>query len=396
MSAPRLLKILLLTLAGLAVAFLVVRAAAPRVLPPSLAERIAPSNPDQLFRAGGRELVTNRGRLSEATYASVMDAATSAPLAGEPFMFAAVKALDAGDLRNGEALLTVARARNPRQSFVRIALLGIYLKTNRIEPAAQEVQALVRLLPQAEQVLVPELARLATQPETRPTMVQAFGADPIMASVLDFMASQNASPDLLVQLSARQPAATSGQLRSWQRKVLDSAIDRGQLDQAYAFWRRASGAPQGERQLVYDAGFQGLPGGEPFNWKLAQGGVGAAERSQGALSVEYFGRTSGPLAEQLLLLAPGRYRLSFRAEGNANAQGSRLLWQVECRGSANKLIEIPLQGVTFSPKDFAAEFAVPAGCGAQWLRLVGAAAEFPATQSAKISALTLSRVGGQP
>ena len=71
-----------------------------------------------------------------------------------------------------------------------------------------------------------------------------------------------------------------------------------------------------------------------------------------------------------------------------------MLWQVECRGTSNKLLEIVLEGVTFSPKEFAGEFTVPAGCNAQWLRLLGAAAEFPATQAAKISALTLSRRGG--
>ena len=114
-SAPRLLKILLLTVAGLAVAFLVVRAAAPRVLPPSLSQTIAEEPTNQLFRAAERELLNNRGSLPQATYARVMEAAVRAPVAGEPFMFAAVRALEAGDLRTGEDLMTLARARNPRR-----------------------------------------------------------------------------------------------------------------------------------------------------------------------------------------------------------------------------------------------------------------------------------------
>jgi hypothetical protein len=110
--------------------------------------------------------------------------------------------------------------------------------------------------------------------------------------------------------------------------------------------------------------------------------------------MEFFGRKSGSLARQLMLLRPGRYQIGLSAEGSASGSGSQILMQVTCHGSDTELVKLPLQGLTSAPRRLSAQFTVPAGgCAGQWLVFAANAAEFPEVQSARISDLSLLPAG---
>jgi hypothetical protein len=388
------LRLLILSAAALAVAWLVVVSGAARAFPPQspLAERFAAGDTHRVFRQAQEELVTTKGKISDQTAERVVAAVAEAPLAADPFFIQGMRALSAGNLSNGERLLTEARERHPRHRLVRVLLLAVYVQTQRAALAAQEIAVVSRLMPQASQLLVPEIAKLAREPGTRGAVIEAIGADPLMDEVLNFLAAQGAEPELLQALAVRRPAVGQARLLPWQSAAIETSLQRAGVAAAYALWRRFSGMGAGESYLLYDPGFEGRPGGPPFNWEFASSNVGSAERARGsALSIEFFGRVSGPLVSQLLVLPPGRYRLAFEAEGDAK-DGS-LKWRVGCR-SGQTLVEIPLRGLTFAPKPFAGEFAVPAGgCDGQWLRLEGVAAEFATPHSARITGLSLTRSG---
>ncbi len=89
------------------------------------------------------------------------------------------------------------------------------------------------------------------------------------------------------------------------------------------------------------------------------------------------------------MLRPGRYRLRFRAEGSAKGDDTRLAWRVTCRSGSPVLLELPLRDITAAPRTIGGDFTVPASCGAQWLRLVGIAGEFPGTQSVAIGGVEI-------
>ena len=66
----------------------------------------------------------------------------------------------------------------------------------------------------------------------------------------------------------------------------------------------------------------------PFGWELASGSAGVAEPTgDGSLHVLFYGRDNLALARQLLLLKPGRYRLSMRVNG-AEPSAESLSWAV--------------------------------------------------------------------
>lgn len=386
-----LLRLCALLMLAAAVGRLAVITFLPRAVP--AAANWGAIDPDFVFRETERRLVERRGALDDADYARVEAAARLDPIADEPFFFFGLRAVLAGKLADAELLLIEARNRNPRNKLARLALLSLYLRTNRVTQAAPELAAFSRLESRAGRFLVPELLPLARTPESRATLVAAIGDQPLMAELLEQLVRDGADPPTILSLAGRQPAPSDGNLARWQSDLIDRLVEQGEIRSARALWARFVG--EDPASLIYDLDFRGLKGPPPFNWSLAGNDVGVAERARGGgLDIEYFGRRSAPLAEQLLLLPPGPYRLEFRAEGDADAQGSRLVARISCRGRTATLGEILIRGLTYTPRTASLDFTVPSGCDAQELGFYGQAGEFPNSQRAKITGLSLRPVGG--
>jgi hypothetical protein len=322
-----------------------------------------------------------------------MTALSQSPLVEEPFLLAGVNALAAGDEKMGEALLTEARRRDPRSRITRLLLLDRYLRTSRAREAGVEMAALNRLISRAGEVLVPELARMARDPQTQIALLGMLRETPaIREGVLARLASDGADVDLILRIAEGRPAGVSG-VPPWQPLLLAKLVEKGDVAQARHLWGRfASIASDTERSGVYDGRFEGKPGTPPFNWQLTTSPAGVAERTPSpSLQVEYYGRDRADLATQLLMLRPGRYRLAFRVEGSASGEGSKLAWTLACHGGGNSpLLEAPLVRITSAPRTVTGGFLVPqTGCPAQWLKLVGMPGEFPSAQSATIKELQI-------
>lgn len=391
-SPLRLARALLTAAAAAGLAWLVIVAGGPRAFP-HLAAKISlgEMSPDQLYRRAGEELLS-RSNLTPEIYPLLADAARRDPLAQQPFVFFAVRALAGQDVAYAERLLLEARRRAPRDEFTRLLLLSTYLQSNRVADGAREIESLLRIMPSAGELLVPELAKLALNPASRGALLQAIGDAPLMGDVLNQLSQSKADPDLILALAARQPPSRGGKFSPWQISVLDRLAARGQSRRAYELWLRFLGRPEAPGGNVYDSRFEGLPGPPPFNWELASSEAGSAEFVAGpAMEVSYFGRRAGTLAGQTLLLSPGSYSFSIDAEGNAKSSGSRLVWRLQCRESDRTLLEMPLEEVTYAPKRVTGQFAVPGGCGAQRLTLEGIPAEFPEPQSVRFANLEINR-----
>ncbi len=394
----RMVKAAGLTAAALVLAWFAVRASLVAAFPPAagIAEAVDPGAPRAVFDAANREFTSSKGRLSSETSERVAAAMRRDPLASEPFLLAGQQELLGPNLERAERLLAEARLRDPRIQLTRFSLLNLYLASNRIAEASTEMSVLIVLLPQTADLLVPQLALLASNPRTRRGLVDAIGDDHLMGLVLDYLARTGTEPDRLLELAARQPALPQGQYAPWQTRLVKRLVEAGQAERAYDLWRRFTRPVDQGPALVYDSRFEGWHGSIPFNWDFVSNPVGSAERVPGpALEVSYFGRSSGWLARQLLLLRPGRYRLSTQVEGSAKGDGSRLTWRILCRANSAVLTSIPLTGVSAQPKTLSAELTVPGGgCESQWLQLMGDVGEFPETQSVRISSIDLARAGG--
>jgi hypothetical protein len=254
------------------------------------------------------------------------------------------------------------------------------MRTGRMTEAAVEMGTLGSLMPRATEILVPELARLAQDPNSIKSLEHALRVQPgFRNALLEHLAASGANPDLIVRLAQNVPAARRGDDREWQRKLVGRLVERGEIGRAYRLWRTVS-APQAPEAKagVYDPKFASLPGLPPFAWEFPSAAAGTAEMAKGGgLEVEFYGRESGELARQVLTLPAGSYRIHSEAEGSAAAEGSSLAWTVRCLSPDQEIARLPVAAAPGAAKRSTGAFTVPANCNAQWIRLLGIAAEFP-------------------
>jgi hypothetical protein len=125
-----------------------------------------------------------------------------------------------------------------------------------------------------------------------------------------------------------------------------------------------------------------LPGGPPppFNWRFTSGGGGVAEpQPGGGLRVLYYGREDVVLAQQLLMLAPGRYQL----RQDVATPAANLHWTLTCLPGGTRLDAVD------------APITVPPACTAQRLELRGTMPETSATTDVLIRSVTLVPANGR-
>lgn len=364
---------------------------------PAAAAQADSDHPAVAIGTATREFQLNRGNVGEQTRARAIAALDKQPLAAEPFMLGALDALIRKQPAQAEALLVEGRRRNPRSRLIRLLLLDRYLQTGRAGDAALEIGALTRLISRAADVLVPELARMAAQPKQRQALTIALRQDPVLRnSVLRHLAEKGADPDMIMELAGPTNREAPAAADSWQAVLIDRLAARGDTARAYRLWLSLGGG-RGDAKAkgLYDGAFQGLPGAPPFNWQFLSTADGVAERVAGqGLQVTYYGRQTTEMARQLLMLQPGRYRLQFRAEGDASGEGSKVAWQVSCHPGSSSLMEFPITNVKSNSRMLQTEFVVPqSGCPSQWLILTGLPAEFPAEQTVEIRDLQIARGG---
>lgn len=364
---------------------------------PIAAYRIAPNEPAVIEALIELELRNRMGIVGPAAKAAAREALRRAPLMDEPFLIGGIDRLVIKDNRGAKSFLSHALARNGRSRLSRLLMLEVELRMKDAQGAASNMTILSRLLPEVEKVFVPELARLAQDRQTRDTLRQTLRSDPrILASVLQLLAAKGAKPELILHLAAGAPGMADPNSADWRGALLDSMVAKGDVVRARQLWVAFSGLkPEVAGATVYDGDFAGLPGLAPFNWNFSASEMGAAERDRkGGLQVEYYGRTKGELASQLLTLAPGQYRLSFNAEGDLDTPQHRLIWRILCENPNSTLLELPLAKITYAGRRLAGTFTVPAACKVQWLRLVGEPTEFPKIENVLIRNLRIDRIGG--
>jgi hypothetical protein len=273
-----------------------------------------------------------------------------------------------------------ALLRNGRSVPARYFLAEQYFQRGDAGSALKEVATLARMVPGGVDNMAPYIAAYAKDPRARRQMLALFGSDPrIEQAALTVLAADPANADLVLSL-----ATTSGGPPSWSARLMESLVGAGQYAKARAVWAktfRVASSPE----LLFDAQFKrgDVPG--PFNWTLVSSALGLAERQPGGrLHVIYYGQDDGALATQLLLLKPGRYRLSMQAAGDPSHARS-LSWTVTCAASNSLLLSLPL-GVPHP----GAVFEVPQHCEGQYLQLVGHSPDLPQQTDVTISGLSLS------
>jgi hypothetical protein len=332
-------------------------------------------------------------KLTPQLITQVREIARKMPLAPEPFLIHGAVAQTEGQGERAERLYLEARDRDPRSLAARYFLADRYLRTGHIEAALSEMASLSRLMA-GSGVFAPALAQYARSPGAVEQLRRFFKQSPdFELPVLENLSTDPNNLGLVLALwSGKRASSGPGAAPpGWQSRILAELVEKGEFAKAYLGWRTFSGVGQASG-AIFNPTFRQLSAPAPFNWTLGSAGALTEPTPDGHLDVIYFGHDEAPLAQQLLLLSPGRYRFAMAAKGDFSEAGE-IGWSVKCEVSKQALMRLPLGQGTGSRR-LEASFTVPAGCVAQRLELTGSPGEFPKTTELTVGDLQIKRVSG--
>jgi len=322
----------------------------------------------------------------------------SHPLSELPLLREGLEAALAGDAARARPLIREAERRNPRSINAHTWLTVDAIQRGDGRGALRHVDRLMALRPPLSASFFNLLGRLARDPglqEELGHMVKAASWGP---AFLSYLTTTSGDSGLVFQLTNATAAAQkdNGWVSNQQAQLIQLLIDRGDFERAYLSW--VNFLPQsalGETGPIYDAGFKGLPGPAPFNWRLIGGNDATVtiDRSSG-LTIDYHGENAAQFAEQVVMLDPRSYRLSFAGTGDPPGDaGKQVLLYVYCLPGRTVLGELPIDPT----HPGAIAFTVPPeSCPAQLIALQGAPGEFPAQRQLSLRQLQLVPSGETP
>ena len=390
MRVPLVARAAIVGLVGIIAAFQIVRSAVVEWPPTraSVGASVWSDHPAVITDRTMAEIgaLARRGqRLPPELLATVALIARKSPLATEPFLIHGALAQSEGREKRAEGLFIEARSRDPRSEAARYFLADRYLRTGRMPEALVEMAVFTKLVPEATVQFAPALARFARTPGALPTLRQFFkGAPEFEPLVLNELALDGGNADLILALASdhRRPGQ---ELPVWQERLVNALVEQGRFEKAQSAWARLSGVRSSGG--LFNPNFEELPAPPPFNWTFATSGGVAEPSTGGRLQVIYYGRGDAILAQQMLLLGPGRYQLSMNVSGKLG-DGSGIAWSVDCLPQNKAILTLPVGPAT---GNLAATFQVPQGCKAQRLKLSGSAGEFPQSVDFAVSKLRLAK-----
>lgn len=359
---------------------------------------LPPADPLQAVRVTMFESVVPTRRVSDGELAAAGAVLRHAPLAYEPFFVAARHAEQRGDVGRATRLMEEVRRRRANYVPARLQLAAYYGQQDRFREMFAEIDVALRLNAQVRDTLLAEMTRLIALPEGRRELAAVLARNPDWRR--DFFAAAHSRAfepvdalDLFNQVRARRPAfAPSLEYRLY----LDALVRTGQVARARAMWlntlapaRRAASA------LLFDGDFSGERALPPFGWVFAETEQGRAELVRDGrphLQVDYFGGSNEVLAEQILALGPGRYRLDYAVRSDEGVAGANILWLVACYPGGTNLARGEVASVTQDYQRRTLSFTVPAGqCSGQVLRLIGEPGDVSVPVGLQIASVRIAR-----
>ncbi|MDH7975775.1 hypothetical protein QH494_26625 [Sphingomonas sp. AR_OL41] len=327
------------------------------------------TNPIALKNAESRLL---SGRTSDADLEIAHSVARAAPMGSDALLSAGLFAASKNDGVRARVLVGEALRRDPRSATARLYFMDHAMRDHRYSEVVSQGDRLTYIRPSLTPLITQIFAQIVTDPAARPALAAGLTNKPLwQGSFFAQLRLRGVDPRLTFQLlndSSRRDDVTLSE----QDQLAYNLFTKGDYDRAYLAWLNFLPSDAIKKvSPVYDSGFDGLPGGRPFNWQLLGGAGAAVTIEDGSLSVDYFGRAPMRLAQESLLLPAGRYRLATTANATRENVDGILTWQVICLPANKVIIDLDLNKLPVRSATFATAFVVPDGCAAQILALSG-------------------------
>jgi hypothetical protein len=340
-----------------------------------------------------RALLRTKGKAGPTTRAEAEQLLRQDPLSGNALTFMGLAADREIQPAKARAFMQEALRRDPRGAGTRAWFVYDALQKDKVDDALKGTERLMALVPDALPVAMQIFVYFSERPEAQPRLMamlkrQKGWHDPFLHQ----LAAAKVGSETLARLGS---AVSGGGVDQGRAAILYALIQRGEAGKARKLWLDALPATaKASNSLVYDPEFAKLPGLTPFNWLFKTGEEGSAEiDGDRGVAVDYFGRGSPVLAEQVILLNPGSYTLNVSVT-TATLNTESLAWGVYCPRTAKPLNQVRLSAVQGGEAVlFRANFIVPEWCETQSVKLEGSPPSFPAVVNATIRSVHITRAG---
>lgn len=364
--------IFLVIVAGVWLTWQIVCNALVLTAPPDLALRLGPNAPSLLTRAAESEL---RAGNTDMARRYAQRALTLKPFNVAALRVAGLTADRDGDKEAADRMLTLAGNWSLRDDPAHSWLVGRRLRQNQSASALAHADTLMRRRPDVRPRYYDLMIALALRNDRQAqgAMVALLRRNPpwrldFFIYALERREGLPVAAALLAALKDGDNAATAEE----KARVYQTLIAQGRTDVLRALMAEVGGT---DAAGVSDGSFGQGGGTPPFDWKLpASAGVLAEiapdPDGQPALHAIISQTAVRTVAEQLVLLKPGRWRVMGRARLE-RGPSEGLAWVLACATGGGELGNISLQvGVSEAWTRFAGVVEVPEACPAQYLRLV--------------------------
>lgn len=346
---------------------------------PGTAVAWSPRNEDALDVLAQRELLKKDGDLN-AAQAWAERALRANPLDQQALFLLGAIAEKKGDRDRGLDLVHAASERSWRNRGAQLWLFERNATRHDYYQALIHADALFRVDPRFLPALFPTIAAFTVSPDGLKVLADFFVTEPpwrqwVVQLLTTRLYDKSNLDAIFAQLAQTAKPPTSIELRFYLARLIKDQ----RYEFAYQKWRAALSPQERDSGVPYNGDFRLPVDGQPFNWTLGTSLgfdariVPSDSANTHALRVQFSGaRVDFDDVGQVLLLQPGRYRLTGRVKADQLRTQRGLWWQVSCAtGTKAVLVHTDLVSGTIAWSDFHADFEVPSqDCNAQDLRLI--------------------------
>ncbi|HEV7660392.1 MAG TPA: hypothetical protein VGO55_11155 [Allosphingosinicella sp.] len=270
------------------------------------------------------------------------------------------------------------------------------VQQNDIGGALRQYDATLRTSGASHEILLPILvSAIGNDGIVEPLAALLNSGPPWRRAFMERLAAGTPDPAGLVQLIQLTHGSASPEEKAQIATAMQAMINRRQFAPAMRVYQLLAAADSRGSQLLRNGGFDRPNPYPPLDWQLLSGVDVGGEQQSDRLRIHAASGSGGLAARQLLLLAPGNYEISADAGATDDARAARVTWTVQCGGNDQGIMLLEQDLPALSGRIRArASFSVPAGCGAQWLRLNIRPDFDPGGVAAWIDSFALRRLGG--
>jgi hypothetical protein len=285
------------------------------------------------------------------------------------------------DDSRADALMQLALERSKRDFQAQTWQFKQRLSAQDYAAALENIDAILRVWPQEQPVVLPVLTQFAIDPRSAPALKALLRSDPPWRRwFLTRFPAETTHPVEMTSFFADLTGGPHPLTADDVRPYLDRLVALGEYQLAFAA-RASFSDPDWSASLgnVNDGEFDRPIDGLPFGWEIQPArSVTAAivdeSASNRALRVDFRGASLFyHHVRQLLLLQPGTYALSGKVRALSLENPRGLEWMVQCAaGDKAVLGETERTAGTLPWREFSTRFTVPAtpACAVQTLTLV--------------------------